>query len=590
MDSFKLALKSALAEKADALCLKLGQKPVVFSNGQVRELTGHDKTEEPELKALISTLLPEVKIQPNKPHRGEVSIVNFGDIDIIGSLADPAELWSFFRPQGSTYLNQAWEQLKSRYRKEEAVIQQSVHPSSSGIDESSERFSLKEPEVSSGIANDHLESGGSESEYSYLQYQPEVSSEHHSPSKSTKALNEDVDLNNMFDVPAQDSTLSHEVESKIEFGHELVGHSIESGVKDIDRLLGIMVQRGASDLHLTQMEPPCIRVDGMIHRLDEKPLDAQSMKSYILPIMSEAKESEFIELHDTDFSYAVSGLGRFRVNVFRGIYGVGAVFRQIPESVLTADQIGLSTAIRSLCQLSKGLVLVTGPTGSGKSTTLAAMIDLINQQRREHIVTIEDPIEFVHHPKQCLINQREVYTHTKSFYTALKAALREDPDIVMVGEMRDLETVAAALEIAETGHLVFGTLHTNTAASTVDRLVDQFPADRQSQVRVMLSETLKGVISQVLLPKNEGGRCTAQEILIVDRAVSSMIREGNSHMIHNHMQTQKKMGNVLMNESLLDLVQQDLTSIEVAYSKSIDKEAFVQLAQSRRISLQGLAS
>jgi twitching motility protein PilT len=266
--------------------------------------------------------------------------------------------------------------------------------------------------------------------------------------------------------------------------------------------------------------------------------------------------------------------------------GVGAVLRQIPDKVLSADDLGLPPAIRKLCELNKGLVVVTGPTGSGKSTTLAAMIDLINETRSDHILTIEDPIEFVHKQKKCLINQREVHKHTQSFSRALRAALREDPDIILIGEMRDLETVEIAIETAETGHLVFGTLHTNTAISTVDRLIDQFPSEQQEQVRIMLSESLKGVVAQTLVKKKGGGRCAAQEILIVDKAVSSLIREGNTHMMQNQMQTQKSKGNQLLNDALLMLIQKGLVDPKDAYMKAIEKEAFTTLLQQKGITLE----
>jgi twitching motility protein PilT len=253
--------------------------------------------------------------------------------------------------------------------------------------------------------------------------------------------------------------------------------------------------------------------------------------------------------------------------------GRGGVFRVIPNKILTAEQLGLSPAILQLCGLSKGLVLVTGPTGSGKSTTLCAMVDYINRNRRDHIITIEDPIEFVHENKQCAINQREVHTHTESFKNALRAALREDPDIVLVGEMRDLETVAIAIETAETGHLVFGTLHTTTAASTVDRVIDQFPSDRQAQIRVMLSESLRGVISQTLCRKIGGGRAAALEVLIVTSAVSNLIREAKTFQIQSMMQVGKATGMVTLNDALMDLVTKKLVAPEEAYAKAVDKAA-----------------
>jgi twitching motility protein PilT len=283
----------------------------------------------------------------------------------------------------------------------------------------------------------------------------------------------------------------------------------------------------------------------------------------------------FEEKCDADFAYEIEGLARFRSNFFMDNRGPGAVFRVIPEEILTFEQLGLPDAIRKLCYLSKGLVVVTGPTGSGKSTTLAAMVDHINKNRSDHIITIEDPIEFVHRDQRCLINQREVGEHTESFKRALKAALREDPDIVLVGEMRDLETIEIAIETAETGHLVFGTLHTTTAASTVDRIIDQFPADRQAQIRTMLSSSLKGVVAQTLCKKQGGGRVAALEVLIVNSAVSSQIREGKTHQITSAMQMGGKEGMRLMNDSLCALVKQGKVAADEAYVKSVDKDGFV---------------
>src|SRR4029434_7680964 len=292
------------------------------------------------------------------------------------------------------------------------------------------------------------------------------------------------------------------------------------------------------------------------------------------PIIPERNREEFDRRPDTDFAYEIGGLGRFRSNIFMDRKGPGAVFRVIPSKILTAEDLGLSPHILELCQLNKGLVLVTGPTGSGKSTTLCAMIDYINRTRRDHIITIEDPIEFVHENKQCLMNQREVHTHTDGFKDALRAALREDPDIVLVGEMRDLETIAIAIETAETGHLVFGTLHTTTAASTVDRIVDQFPADRQEQIRIMLSESLRGVIAQNLCRKIGGGRIAALEVLIATSAVSNLIREGKTFQIPSMMQVGKAVGMVSLNDALIDLVAKKIVAPDEAYSKSVDKPNF----------------
>lgn len=347
----------------------------------------------------------------------------------------------------------------------------------------------------------------------------------------------------------------------------------------IDRLFHLMCEAKASDLHLSVGMKPLVRKDGEIKVLDESapPFDPESMWAMLAPIMPERNREEFGRRHDTDFAYEIAGLGRFRSNIFMDRKGPGAVFRVIPSKILTAEDLGLSPHILKLCQLNKGLVLVTGPTGSGKSTTLCAMVDYINRTRRDHIITIEDPIEFVHENKQCLMNQREVHVHTDGFKDALRAALREDPDIVLVGEMRDLETVAIAIETAETGHLVFGTLHTTTAASTVDRVIDQFPTDRQAQIRIMLSESLKGVIAQTLCKKIGGGRAAALEVLIVTSAVSNLIREAKTFQIPSIMQVGKSLGMVSLNDALMDLVAKKLVAPEEAYSKAVDKGGFEAL-------------
>jgi twitching motility protein PilT len=344
----------------------------------------------------------------------------------------------------------------------------------------------------------------------------------------------------------------------------------------IDSLFRAMSAAGASDLHLTVGMPPLIRKDGRMEPLEDAatPLDAVTMEELLRPIIPDKNASEFAARHDTDFAYDIVGLARFRANIFLDRKGAGAVFRVIPSKILTAEQLGLSPHILQLCNLTKGLVLVTGPTGSGKSTTLCAMVAYINRNRDDHIITIEDPIEFVHENKSCLINQREVGTHTDSFKDALRAALREDPDIILVGEMRDLETVAIAIETAETGHLVFGTLHTTTAASTVDRIIGQFPSDRQSQIRVMLSESLRGVISQTLCRKIGGGRLAALEVLIVTSAVSNLIREGKTFQIPSIMQVGKAVGMVGLNDALMELVTQKLVAPEEAYVKAVDKTSF----------------
>ena len=371
-------------------------------------------------------------------------------------------------------------------------------------------------------------------------------------------------------------------EREIFFGAHLPGATAPEGDFPINVVLDSMVKKGASDLHLMVGQPITLRIDGSIVRVDQKKLSAGELKNLILPIMPKVNRTEFLDTNDTDFAYQYSR-GRFRVNVYRDRGGVGAVLRVIPSEVLSADTLGLSQPIRKFCQLSKGLVLVTGPTGSGKSTTLAAMVDLINSTRPDHILTIEDPIEFVHQQKLCRVTQREVHTHTKSFSRALRAALREDPDVVLIGEMRDLETISIALETAETGHLVLGTLHTTGAISTVDRIIDQFPEASQNQVRTMLASSLKGVVSQVLVKKKAGGRVAAHEIMVSSRSISSMIRDNKLHMIHNDLQTKKAEGNQLMSDALYDLIRRDIVTPEDAISKSAEPDEFMQLLKSRGI-------
>ena len=340
----------------------------------------------------------------------------------------------------------------------------------------------------------------------------------------------------------------------------------------IQAYLRNLVESGSSDLHLRVGEPAIIRKQGEMKRLEGKePVGVEEMEALLFSIMPDRNKKEFAETNDTDFAYEILDLARFRCNVLRDRKGPAACFRVIPTKVQTAEELGLSEEVQKLCFLTKGLVLVTGPTGSGKSTTLAAMIDLINRKRTDHIVTIEDPIEFVHAHKSCVITQRQVGLHTESFRRALRATLREDPDVVLVGEMRDLETVAIAIETAETGHLVFGTLHTTTAASTVDRIIDQFPADRQSQIRVMLSESLKGVVAQILCKKIGGGRVAVREILLAIPAIANLIRESKTFQIPSMIQTNKKLGMVTLNDALMEVVEQKLVEPAEAYMRCADK-------------------
>ena len=344
----------------------------------------------------------------------------------------------------------------------------------------------------------------------------------------------------------------------------------------IDRLLRTLVQMSGSDLHLRVGEPPIVRRHGEMVRIEGEPtLDNGMIEGMLASIMPDRNKKEFAETNDTDYAYEITGVARYRANALRERKGAAGVFRVIPSQVVTVEQLNISQEVQNLCYLTKGLVLVTGPTGSGKSTTLCGLMDLVNRSRSDHVITIEDPIEFVHPNKGCVITQRQVGVHTGSFKSALRAALREDPDIILVGELRDLETTSIAIETAETGHLVFGTLHTTTAPSTIDRLIDQFSADRQEQIRTMLSESLKGVISQVLCKKIGGGRVAAREILLVTSAVSNLIREGKTFQIPSIMQTSKRIGMMTMNDELLGLVEQKQVEPKEAYMKSVDKASFV---------------
>ncbi len=365
--------------------------------------------------------------------------------------------------------------------------------------------------------------------------------------------------------------------------HERTPQVPEEIRREIHYLLEQLVTRGASDLHLRVSEPPILRLHGEMSRIEGKaPLDNGTLEAMMLALMPDRNRREYESINDTDFAYEIEGLARFRCNALRDRRGAAAVFRVIPARVISADELGLTEEVQRLCHLPRGLVLVTGPTGSGKSTTLCALIDLVNRSRSDHVVTIEDPIEFVHQNKQCIITQRQVGLHTQSFKHALRAALREDPDIILVGELRDLETVSIAIETAETGHLVFGTLHTTSAVSTVDRLIDQFPPDRQAQIRVMLSESLRGVISQVLCKKVGGGRVAAREVLLTIPAISNLIREGKTFQIPSILQTSKRLGMVTLNDALIELVDNKLVEPREAYGKAGDKEGFASMLKARQ--------
>ncbi|MFW7379627.1 MAG: type IV pilus twitching motility protein PilT [Oligoflexus sp.] len=707
MERFKKSLKIAITEKVEGIRLAAGQPPCLLSGSSEQAVEGLSAYTTQDLESLIQTLMPHIdSVERSEPVQGELSIVNFGELKLIGHLGTEPRLFVFIPPQGNQRFRQVWNQLtEARHQPplpiepsnfenaeedeqdamgafsmadadesspihenawtpdEESNANQTIPPMmpppppsvDSNFTEESSFDPVKANEALFQIGQDEddeadhtLQDNDDEHEqaidhqrtvyttpdgkqYAAIRtpiesydddeadqmFQPESSYQQHQLNHNYKQQDDiDSDFSQQQEdedesytnwnhsappanfqqhvggqaqhvehIPQRANTESYEAPKQIFFGPHVPGDTLgNAGERPIDRFLRVMIDSGASDMHLTLGKPVCLRVDGDIQRLEGQNVDEEQMQSLLLPIMPAKNQQEFADHHDTDFGYEVHGLARFRVNIFRDINGVGAVLRQIPDRVPSADDLDLPPAIRKFCELSKGLILVTGPTGSGKSTTLAAMIDLINEQRPDHILTIEDPIEFVHEQKKCLINQREVHRHTKSFSKALRAALREDPDIILIGEMRDLETIAIAIETAETGHLVFGTLHTSTAISTIDRLIDQFPSDQQAQIRIMLAESLKGVVSQTLVKKKGGGRVAAHEILVVDRPVSSLIREANTHMIQNHMQTQKAKGNIQLNDNLLQLVGKGVISPQDAIHRAVDKDGLLKMLQQKGLS------
>ena len=343
----------------------------------------------------------------------------------------------------------------------------------------------------------------------------------------------------------------------------------------LDAFFKLMVDQGASDLHLVSGSQPILRVSGELQRVRYAVLESDDLKKMLYEVAPEYKIKQFEETGDVDFAYEIPGLARYRANYFVQKYGVAAVFRQIPDTILTVEQLGLPPVLNKLPLYPKGLVLVTGPTGSGKSTTLAALVDYANTHRKDHILTIEDPVEFVHKSRNCIVNHREVGLHTKSFTAALRAALREDPDIIMVGEMRDLETISLAVEAASTGHLVFGTLHTQSAAKTVDRIIDVFPHDQQEQIRATLADSLQAVVAQTLFKRRDTrGRCAALEILIATPAVRNLIRDGKTFQIPTVLQTGKKFGMQSLDDAILDHLEKGRINPEDAYLHCLDKTRF----------------
>jgi twitching motility protein PilT len=356
--------------------------------------------------------------------------------------------------------------------------------------------------------------------------------------------------------------------------------TVTRGMAKIDAFFNLMLEQKASDLHLSTGNPPILRINGELHRVDFPTLENDSLKAMLYEIAPEYKIKVFEETGDVDFGYEVPGVSRFRANFYNQKNGIGAVFRQIPSKVLSFEdfekfEAPLPPVLKKFSMLQKGLVVVTGPTGSGKSTTLAAMVDYANKNRREHVITVEDPIEFVHESKNCLVNHREVGVHTKSFSAALRGALREDPDIILVGEMRDLETIELAITAASTGHLVFGTLHTQSASKTVDRIIDVFPSEQQNKIRATLSEALRGVVAQNLFRRiDKKGRVAALEVLVFTTAIANLVREGKTHQLPGMIQVGKKLGNQPLDDAIMDHLKMKRISPEEAYDKCLDKKKF----------------
>lgn len=596
LERLKKILRTALAERAVSINLVSDNAPDLSFGTENRSLSGESEITDDYLMQLRAALFPGITASADTPNllTSTLQIANVGRLQLIAQVNAPLAIYIYLPPDGQAAFESDWQRLSNPVSAESRLslvtgdasdLDQLLGnsdtdmnqlggyiPNNLRVDQPISHQRLVTPTkavpVATVAATKQIFPHGN----TLLQMPVEAIKEHTLINKNSFSHSE------IIQSTATHQVISGHAPAKLNFGPSAVGEAdISDGRNSIDQILTDLVRRKGSDLHMTCGEPICFRIDGEIMRVSESATSPAEIEAYLSPIIPSRNLSELSSINDTDFAYEIRNLGRFRVNVFRDKNGIGSVMRHIPSTILTADQLNLPPAITKFCSLSKGLVLVTGPTGSGKSTTLAAMIDLINKKRADHILTIEDPIEFVHPQQRALINQREVHKHTGSFARALKAALREDPDIVLIGEMRDLETVAIGIETAETGHLVFGTLHTNTAVSTVDRIIDQFPTDRQQQIRMMLASSLKGVVAQTLLRKKNGGRVAAHEILVTNDAVSAMIREGKNHMIANHMQTQKQDGNILLNESLLKLVRDGIVDQEDALRKAVDKNGLLDM-------------
>jgi len=642
VEFLKKVLKIAIQDGSDSIRIQVEKGATLIGNGQEKPVPSDIALDDAYMAKLYEFLFPNDKqaISLLQITKGILNIPGVGKLNLIALPAAPAAL-RLYTPKGTGLFESEWTKLNSKTVSiPPGMPQNELSPTTIP-----NMFGAAAPVKSTSTPSPPPPPAAGGFIPSFINDVPDVAvSQHHSPPSAPGPIPLAIPLATPSPIVSsqlpQTPTAGMSVTPPIDLSPQLTPHKVEAPVEDIqddpfaidygnveidykgvptpvevaepqkklvinfggdstskgevsdgqnpiDRVLKEMVARKASDLHMTCEEPICFRVDGDIVRFDDNPISAGDMERYILPIMPPRNLEEFVETNDTDFAYEIRGLSRFRVNVFRDKNGVGTVMRQIPSQILTAEQLNLPSVITKFCYLSKGLVVVTGPTGSGKSTTLAAMIDLINKTRTDHILTIEDPVEFVHPQQKCLVNQREVGKHTKSFSRALKAALREDPDIVLIGEMRDLETIAIAIETAETGHLVFGTLHTTTAVSTVDRIIDQFPSDRQEQIRMMLSSSLRGVVAQTLLKKKGGGRIAAHEILVTNDAVSAMIREGKNHMIGNHMTSQKHDGNQMLNDSLTKLVKENIVDPEEAFLKCVDKNGLLDSFKRNGIKYEG---
>src|SRR5688572_15009968 len=540
MPQFDRLLSAMVSNKAESLVLEDGELVKVEISGQLRALTKSPLTN-PQIVALLKEIAPpdaQKNLDAGKP--ATVAYVTADGAFVIRAMINGAKWHVVARIDPESEFRRLTSQFKAM-----DLPPEETHPQAPAAGAPAPRRSTATARVSTAT--------------------PRVST-------ARPAV-----------MDAAPAASGNGMSSKSELDMILPFEGMDHARNQLDSLLKRMVEKGASDLHLRVTEPPILRHHGEMARQEGPPLTDEQLFSMVRSIMPERNRREYQETNDTDYAYELPGVARFRANAARDRNGPVAVFRQIPAQVVTVEQMKVTEEVQRLCFLTKGLVLVTGPTGSGKSTTLCALIDLVNRARNDHVITIEDPIEFVHKNKNCIITQRQVHVHTKSFKSALRAALREDPDIVLVGEMRDLETVSIAIETAETGHLVFGTLHTTTAPGTVDRIIDQFPADRQEQIRVMLAESLKGVISQTLCKKIGGGRVAAREILLSIPAITNLIREGKVFQIPSIMQTSKRLGMVTLNDALIAYVDAGEVEPKEAYMKAVEKQGFTQLLKARGI-------